>query len=180
MRTLLSALAVGLLVLVAAPQNALACHKGDPGIPHGNQTTCDGLPPLSVTKIVFITSTIFADGNLGGIVGADAECQALADAASLSGTFLAWLSDSLGNSPATDPNFVKSEVPYLRVDGIMVASSWADLVDGSLLAPIEVDEQGNHPGTVTDPATSGDVDRPHVSMDRDRVGRDANERATSA
>jgi len=43
MRTLLSVLAVGLFVLVATPQNAVACHKGDPGIPHGNQTTCDGV-----------------------------------------------------------------------------------------------------------------------------------------
>ena len=47
MHTLLSVLAVGLFVLVAAPQNALACHKGDPGIPHGAQTSCDGLPPPS-------------------------------------------------------------------------------------------------------------------------------------
>jgi hypothetical protein len=35
-----------------------------------------------------------------------------------------------------------STVPYLRVDGVMVASNWADLTDGSLLAPIDVDETG--------------------------------------
>ena len=39
LRTLLSALAVGLLVLAAAPQIALACHQG---VPHGNEISCDG------------------------------------------------------------------------------------------------------------------------------------------
>jgi hypothetical protein len=61
MRSLLSVLAVGLFVLVAAPQNALACHKGDPGIPHGNQTSCDGLPPLSGDQDVFVTMN---DGDM--------------------------------------------------------------------------------------------------------------------
>ena len=58
MRTLLLVLAVGLFVLVATPQNALACHKGDPGVPHGNQTTCDGMPPPD-QKIVFVTSDAY-------------------------------------------------------------------------------------------------------------------------
>ena len=53
MRTLLSALAVGLFVLVVAPHNALACHKG---IPHGSETSCG--------KIVFITSGLY-DGAFG-------------------------------------------------------------------------------------------------------------------
>ncbi len=52
MRTLLSALSVGLFALVAAPQNALACHKGDPGVPHGTQTNCDG-DGAPTTKLVF-------------------------------------------------------------------------------------------------------------------------------
>ena len=39
MRTLFLGLAVGLLALAAAPQNALACHKDNP---HGANTTCDG------------------------------------------------------------------------------------------------------------------------------------------
>jgi hypothetical protein len=58
MRPRLSALVAGLLVLAAAPQNALAWHKGDPGIPHGNQTTCDGPPPPD-QKIVFVTSDAY-------------------------------------------------------------------------------------------------------------------------
>ncbi|NUN04819.1 MAG: DUF1554 domain-containing protein [Bdellovibrio sp.] len=42
---------------------------------------------------MFVTSTTY-DGNLGGIAGADAKCQARADAASLGGTWKAIISDS--------------------------------------------------------------------------------------
>ncbi len=46
---------------------------------------------------VFVTSTTY-DGNLGGITGADAKCQARADAASLGGTWKAIISDSTTNA----------------------------------------------------------------------------------
>lgn len=42
---------------------------------------------------IFVTSTTY-DGNLGGIAGADAKCQARATAASLTGTWKAIISDS--------------------------------------------------------------------------------------
>ncbi|NUN04818.1 MAG: DUF1554 domain-containing protein [Bdellovibrio sp.] len=45
----------------------------------------------------FITSTTY-DGNLGGIAGADAKCQARANAASLGGTWKAIISDSTTNA----------------------------------------------------------------------------------
>ena len=44
---------------------------------------------------VFVTSTVH-DGNLGGLVGADAICNSLASAAGLAGTYKAWLSDGSG------------------------------------------------------------------------------------
>ncbi len=150
MRTLLSALVVGLFVLVAAPQNAVACHKGTP---HGMETSCDGAG-TPTTKLVFLTSATYDGNDFGGLSGADDECQALADAAGLSGDFRAWISDSF-SSPASDGTFVQSDVPYVRLDGVMVASSWADLVDGTILAQIEVDEEGNHPGV-----TAGAFDAP--------------------
>lgn len=45
------------------------------------------------TKRVFVTSTTY-DGNLGGLAGADAKCQARANAATLGGTWKAILGDS--------------------------------------------------------------------------------------
>ena len=56
--------------------------------------------------------------------------------------FLAWLADDMGNPFNT---WAQSEVPWVRVDGVMVALNWDDLFDGTILAAIEVDEEGNHP-----------------------------------
>jgi hypothetical protein len=102
---------------------------------------------------VFITSGA-DDGNLGGLDGGDLFCQTLANAANLEGTYRMWLSDATG-SPST--RFDQSSVPYYRLDGVMVASSYADLIDGSLSAPINVSDTGvtvasNVPftGTLTD------------------------------
>ncbi len=92
-----------------------------------------------IPKTVFVTSTIH-NGDLGGLTGADAQCQSLADNAGLSGTYLAWLSDDT-DSPST--RFAQSTGPYARVDGVVIANDWADLTDGALQAPIRVDQNGN-------------------------------------
>ena len=89
-------------------------------------------------QIVFVTSDTY-DGDLGGLVGADAKCQALADAAGLDGTFRAWLSDD-AESPST--RFTQSTDPYWLVDGTVVADSWADLIHGSIAHAIDLDEAG--------------------------------------
>lgn len=89
-------------------------------------------------KKVFLSSATYT-GNLGGLVGADTKCQGLANAAGLSGTFRAWLSDA--TSSAGD-RLLHSTNPYVRVDGVPVANSWDDLVDGNLAYPIVVDEYG--------------------------------------
>ena len=90
------------------------------------------------TGTVFITSTVY-DGNLGGIAGADAKCQAAATAGSLSGTYLAWLSDGV-----TDPaSRFSGVVSWQRTDGTTVANDWSDLTDGTLDDAIYYDEFGN-------------------------------------
>ncbi len=92
--------------------------------------------PTPEPKTVFITSEIYT-GALGGLAGADALCNGHAGDAGLSGTYMAWL----GTGAAT-PNtrFTRSAAPYVRTDGVTIASDYADLTDGSLLAPIDVDE----------------------------------------
>lgn len=77
---------------------------------------------------VFITSTSY-NGNLGGLAGADAKCQARANAVNLGGTWKAWLSDSTG-SPST--RFTKENLPYKNLNGEIIANSWSDLTDGSI------------------------------------------------
>ena len=77
---------------------------------------------------VFITSTTYS-GNLAGLTGADAICAARAQAATLVGTYKAWLAD--GNlSPMT--RMTHGLGPYQLVTGTAIAQSWTDLVDGTL------------------------------------------------
>ena len=86
------------------------------------------------------------DGNMGGLVGADAHCQALANAASLPGVYKAWLSDSQA-SPQT--RFTHSALPYIRVDGSQIAADWASLVGSPHSGGISSDEFGNYLPTIS-------------------------------
>lgn len=96
-------------------------------------------------KRVFVTSVRY-DGNLGGLVGADAKCQTLAVAAGLPGTYKAWLSDPVA-SPST--RFAQATIPYRLVDGTLIANNWADLIDGTLANAITKTEAGLAAPTAT-------------------------------
>lgn len=88
---------------------------------------------------MFLTSTQYS-GNLGGVSGADAKCQARADAVSLGGSWTAWIStsDSTAASRVTHSN-----AGYVLVDETTtVANSWTDLTDGSLDNNIDMFETG--------------------------------------
>jgi hypothetical protein len=89
-------------------------------------------------KIVFLTSQQYS-GNLGGLSGADAICQNLANTANLAGTYRAWLSDDTTFSPST--RFVQSPLPYKRVDGALVANSYASLLSTGVKVQPRVTEQ---------------------------------------
>jgi hypothetical protein len=95
------------------------------------------------SKCMFVTSSL-PRGNLGGLAGADATCNALASAADLpgAGDYLAWLSAG-GVSPSS--RFTRATVPYKEVDGTTIADDWNDLTscDPSCLdAPITLNEAG--------------------------------------
>ncbi len=85
-------------------------------------------------QAVFVTEEAFT-GDLGGVAGADAKCR---EAAKLGGllpwasddfTYKAWIAD-----PTCPPKhrFPHSSRPYRRTDGIEMAWSFDDLVDGEL------------------------------------------------
>ena len=58
-----------------------------------------------------------------------------------SGTWLAWISDTTGaNEPAQ--RFAQGDSAYVLMTGTIIATSWADLIDGSLQNPINADENG--------------------------------------
>ena len=89
---------------------------------------------------VFVTSQKYT-GNLGGPEGADAKCQACADAAGLGGTWKAWICDSTTTASVRLTHFDEN---YVRaVDRTSIATNWADLTDGALVNAVLEDEYGN-------------------------------------
>lgn len=116
----------------------------------GNLDNNDGCTPgcLYEYRFVFVSSMMYT-GDMGGLVGADLECQQLADDAGVPGIFMAWLSPSLNSDP--DDRFTHSNKPYTRVDGVIVADNWNDLTDGTLDNPINLTELGG-------PAPLGNAD----------------------
>jgi hypothetical protein len=115
-----------------ALSNGAACPGG----------TCQGgvCQPAVSGKVVFVGSQAHS-GNFGGITGADAYCQGLANGAGLPGTFRAWISaGTYASSPAS--RFAKASVPYVLVDGTVIANNWADLTDGTIQHVINLDENG--------------------------------------
>jgi hypothetical protein len=96
----------------------------------------------------FVTMKSFK-GDFGGLTEADAICQAEAEqenSVAPEGQYLAWLSDANTNPLA---RFTRYEGPVVLPDGTMVAESFSDLVDGSLLHPINMDASGKTIGTMT-------------------------------
>jgi hypothetical protein len=102
---------------------------------------CDGDAHCQPRR-VFSTSDGYR-GDLGGLAGANEICQSHADAASLGGSFRAWLADSTTGPADT---FERSPVPYVRTDGATVADDWDDLTDGTIQNLIEVNEFGSATG----------------------------------
>jgi hypothetical protein len=100
-------------------------------------------PPASAKK-VFVTSLTY-NGNLSGVAGGDAICQARATAAGISNAanFKAWLSDNTAN--AIDHVTFTATGPWYRLDGVKIADSKADLIKANtvpLFTAITRDETG--------------------------------------
>lgn len=101
------------------------------------------IPAGAITEsIVFVSSEGDTyTGNFGGVSGADTNCNTLASAASLTGNFVAWLSDSITDAKDRLP----TEIPFKRTDGVIIADNLADLLDGTIGNKINVDEAGVPP-----------------------------------
>jgi len=117
------------------------CDDGNDEDLDGCTTSCDFSEGF---KVVFVSGQVHS-ANFGGLGGADALCQALAEAESLPGTYMAWLSDAAA-SPAS--RFTQTSTPYILRDGTLVANGWGDLTDGTLLHAIDLTEQLGAPPTL--------------------------------
>jgi len=113
-------------------QNCGSCGFVCPGV-----TECvDGMCGRADLRLVFVTEGTF-DGSLGSISAADDLCRTEAEAANVSGEWMALLGDG---TVSVDDRM--SGRPLYRLDGVLVAASEADLFDGTLAAPIDMTESG--------------------------------------
>jgi len=103
------------------------------------------------SKLIFVSSERYS-GNLGGLDGADAHCQSLAQAAGRTGTFRAWL--SMLNVPAWK-RLAHSTVPYALRTGAIVANDWADFTSGTLRHDIDATEGDAPPPNVLSSCNPG-------------------------
>jgi hypothetical protein len=99
--------------------------------------------PVSVNQVtgrhVFISTGAFVPS--GGLSGADALCQSEAAVAGLANPthFLA----ALGTTTASAASrFNLSGLPWVRTDGVLVATTTSNFMSGTLLAPPAVDRNG--------------------------------------
>ncbi|HVO17871.1 MAG TPA: InlB B-repeat-containing protein [Anaeromyxobacter sp.] len=116
-------------------------------------------------NIVFVTSTAYAPGALGGLAGADSDCQARATAANLPGTYKAWLSTS-GTDEVDAIARLGAASGWVRPDGKPFVDTIADLASGNILYPPRLDEFGNDLGqamVVTATASDGSLSTTSVT-----------------
>lgn len=96
-----------------------------------------------LTCEVFVTSDAFRQaGAVGGLAGADAFCQARADAGIGNGTLPDGKCVAFLSTASTDAGDRIADVGYGLADGTPVAASKADLLDSSLLHAINTDAWG--------------------------------------
>lgn len=122
-------------------------------------------------NIVFTTSSQWAPEALGGLDGADAKCQSLADAAGLTGTFVAWLSDSTADAR----DRLSDARGWVRTDGKPFADRVQDIVAGLHYYTPNHDEHGERVTgallpVVTGTAPDGTASAPFGDFCQDYTG----------
>lgn len=100
-------------------------------------------------RYVFLSSAGY-DGNLGGILGADAKCQALANSAFTDKNlnFRAWISTYNAPNQIKDPSatFFKSKIPYVLTDRkTVITLDYDELTSMNLKNAITLDENAKIP-----------------------------------
>ncbi len=130
------------------------------GAGEGNEGVVTQLLPTapSTPNVMFVSSRTYPNGNLGGLAGADHECQTMAQAAGLPGTFLAYLSTSTVAAPTRFAN----ARGWVRTDGLPVADTIQQLAAGNIWYPPLLDETGHafntaHPIVLTGTKYDGTI-----------------------
>ena len=99
-------------------------------------------------KLVFLSQNKGAAALNQTTATATAFCAQAAANAGLTGSYVAWYSDSKNSDSAID-HFPPAGGPWSRPDGVLVASDLADLTDGNINAAIYIDEYGNDNSSIS-------------------------------
>ncbi|MFT4572445.1 MAG: hypothetical protein ACI8TX_003642 [Hyphomicrobiaceae bacterium] len=113
----------------------------EPVLPSTEPRLCG---PEVGSRCLFPMNTGKSGGNLGGLAGADALCQARGDASPIAGmagrTWQALLADS---SQGPDDRWIEqSSVPYVMLDGTQLAADYAGLMSGDLATMPDIGSDG--------------------------------------
>jgi hypothetical protein len=96
----------------------------------------------AITGNLAFVSSVTLPANLGGVAPYDAQCNQLATDAGINSSsnnaYRAWISTAA--SPAN--NRLTASGGFMRLDGEVIADSRTSLLNGSIRAPIDVDEFG--------------------------------------
>lgn len=96
-------------------------------------------------KRAFVSKT-WVDGSINGnndVTGADNFCQSQAIQNGLGGSWVAWLSNGSSGSAVSRLNPSGAQYRYMLVDmTTLVANSWTDLTDGTLIHAIDKNQFG--------------------------------------
>ena len=95
--------------------------------------------PMTNDRRAFVSSSLWYPG--GGIIDADARCQADATSAGITGTFVAFLATS---SQSAASRFSAAGAPWMRVDGLRIADTATDVLTDPrrLRVPLNVTANG--------------------------------------
>lgn len=163
-------------LVMTAPGSTGAAHIVDVNLGNDTARWRVGVPDETGTRRVFVSEA--GQGNIGGVGGADARCQAEAVAAGWGGNWQAMVSEvnSATNQPALRMDFNWDTLTNMNGDA--VATSWADLWDGTIGNAINYDELGTVVSTNTSVYTGTSPSGVPVSTNADCLNWTTNTSST--
>src|SRR5262245_11799942 len=115
-------------------------------VAYGCSSSTSPSPSPTSTLSFFVTSATSMTGNLGGLRGADAQCQSLATAVGAgSRTWRAYLSVERDPDNGNNPTNARSRIgngPWVNASGVTVAANLTELHARRGDAAVFVDERG--------------------------------------
>jgi hypothetical protein len=133
---------------VASSSHSTAASGGQGGAGgEAAQGGIGGAGGMPETRIAFVSGSAIAIDPQSGLEALDEFCMAEAAAHFPNKEFVAWVSRNAPGAPHIDAKDRIIDAEWYRPDGVRIAASKSDLLDGTLEKPINVKANGNALGT---------------------------------